>query len=202
MKHLVLSAAVAAALGMSGQAIAQQASSGEASSVFSCFYECAPGPVVNGSPTWQEVTNLMLANQSNRLMFARIVFLNGNERMIAQTVTELSPLDLDEVSVCGTLWQLPPPAQVPPAGLIEVVLTNSQGQFEVGTYGWIKDLLGKFFPNVPEPFANKVTGVGKTQCRLAPPGVIQPSELVSTIQQQNPPSVPAVLVEGTADLIP
>lgn len=180
-----------------GQAGAQVdiASLGEQSLVFSCFYECKAGPVVQGIPTWQEVTTLMLANQSNRQIGAALVFLNGNERIIAASGVTLTPEDLDEVNVCRTLFA--GGVAPPPAGLVEVVLNDPTGVG--GVYGWVKNLLGKFFVTVDEPFEGRVTGVAKTQCRLVPPSVTTPNEIFGKVaaQQPPPPLVNPVLVEAT-----
>ena len=96
-------------------------SSGEASEVFFCFYECKR-KTVRGQDIWQEVTTLMLVNANADIsIFADMLFLDGNENIIAGADTLLSPEDLDEVNVCRTLEAAAIP--VPQAGLIEFVLT-------------------------------------------------------------------------------
>jgi hypothetical protein len=212
MKRQLLYVGFAAATVFHGEAIAQDfvQSLGELSSVFSCFYECKPGPLVNNVATWQEVTTLKLANQSSRSMFANILLLDGNERIRARASTFLSGEDLDELNVCRTLQQgqiVPLPEQ----GLIEVLLTVGalpplppggsvpDVQPAFGAYGWMKNLLGKFFVTENEPFRGRVTGIAKGECRLAPPSVTDiPTILVKVITQQ-PPVVQPILIEGTAD---
>jgi hypothetical protein len=213
MNRQLLSIGFAAATAFCGEAIAQQAqfvqSLGELSSVFSCFYECKPGPLVNNVATWQEVTTLKLANQSNRFMVASILLLDGNQRIRARTATSLSGEDLDEVNVCRTLQQggIVPPEQ----GLIEVLLTAQplpplppggsvpDVQPEFGSYGWMKNLLGKFFVTENEPFRGRVIGIAKAECRLAPLSVTSIPIILSKVITQQPPEVQAILIEGTAD---
>ena len=64
MKSLVIGLVVL--LGAATQANAQFAppSGGEIGSFLKCFYECKPGPNVQGVGTYQEITTLMLTNQS------------------------------------------------------------------------------------------------------------------------------------------
>jgi hypothetical protein len=176
-------------------------SSGEVSPVFSCFYECKKavfirgplGAAVRGPRPWQEITTLMLVNQSAaQPLQAEILFVDGRQTPIAKTTIRLSPLDLDEINVCETLEL--GAIQVPPAGVIEVVLSPTGG-----AYGWVKNVTGKFHRGVAEPFGvgQEVTGIGKTECRLVGPNVATPAQLRSRLEQA-PPVVP-VLIEGTAD---
>lgn len=160
-----------------------------ASRVFSCFYECKAGPMVRGIETWQEVTSLVLANQSNAPIMGTVAFLDGNQNILAQSAINLSGEDLDEVNVCRTLEDLMGPGAVPAAGLIEVVLN------QVGVYGWVKNHTGKFFSMIDEPFDGRVTSVGKTDCQLAPPSVTDPQVVLGKIA--NAPVIPPVLIEGT-----
>jgi hypothetical protein len=86
MKGLFLSIGVATAMALGGQASAGVGPpvGGEASSVFSCFYECKPGSRLG---TWAEVTTLMLVNQRapidepplNGGFFADLAILDGNQ---------------------------------------------------------------------------------------------------------------------------
>jgi hypothetical protein len=63
----------------------------------------------------------------------------------------------------------------------------------------MKNLLGKFFVTVDEPFNGRVIGLAKAECRLAPPSVTDiPTILVKVITQQ-PPVVQPILIEDTAD---
>ncbi|NOQ13764.1 MAG: hypothetical protein GQ583_04690 [Methyloprofundus sp.] len=168
--------------------------SGERGLVLSCFYECKPGATPE---TWSEVTSLMLANQSNRLISTKIAFFNGNHNMIAQTNLLLPGRDLDELNVCRTLHAGGIP--VPLAGLIEVLLFDPTGNEVGGVYGWMKNFLGKFFLTVNEPFQGRVTGVGKTECRLAPPEVTTRAEIEEEIVAKKPPVITPILIQNTAD---
>ena len=206
LRALIMSLGLVAAAGFSGQIFAQQVSLGEASSVFSCFYECKPGPIVQGVPTRQEVTSIVLANQSNRDILAQIVFLDSNQNIIAWAVQPLSGEDLDEFNVCSTLDRATP--SVPQIGLIEVILletppgpTGVGGTPTVGVYGWIKNLLGKFFITDPEPFNGRVTGIAKTECRLVPPTVTTFDQIQEKIATQVPPPelVDVELIENSFD---
>ena len=169
--------------------------SGEVSRVFSCFYECKrASQAAGGPPSWQEITTLMLVNQSRQDLEAEMIFFNGNQRPIAKTRTKLSPADLDEINVCATLDN-PAAGIVPaPAGVIEVVLSPVGG-----AYGWIKDLIGTFSRTIPEPFQppNKVVGIGKTECRLVGPNVNTAEEILGKYVNVAP--VPPILIEGTRD---
>ena len=123
---------------------------GEVSRVFSCFYECKPSGLQG---FWQEITTLMLVNQSATFpITAEVLYLNGNERPIASNRLELSPLDLDEINVCSTLENGLGAFGVPQAGVIEVVLSPAGG-----VYGWVKNLTGRFNRLQPEPYLESVT---------------------------------------------
>ncbi|OHA08834.1 MAG: hypothetical protein A3B37_00595 [Candidatus Sungbacteria bacterium RIFCSPLOWO2_01_FULL_59_16] len=167
-------------------------SSGEFSPVFSCFYECK---LDKRQANWLEMTSLMLVNQSAKMpLVANILFVNGNEQVIARTATALSPLDLDEINVCATLDKAN--ITVPPAGLIEVVLTVPGTVLpQGGAYGWVKNVVGKIPRAVIEPFEGKVEGIGKTQCRLVGPNVVRPFDLLVI----EAPSVQPVYIERTGD---
>lgn len=71
-------------------------------SVLSCFYECKP----RAPDSWQEVTTLMLANQSIKDIDAEIVFLDGNQNIIAQAQDNLSAEDVERQMSVG-LWRGP-----------------------------------------------------------------------------------------------
>ncbi len=105
----------------------------------------------------------------------------------------MSPEDLDEISICQNLCAggIVPPS----AGLIEVVIDDPTGVG--GTYGWVKNFVGKFFKTVDEPFSGRVEGIGKTECRVVPPSVTTAAEIQAKIAAQNPPVIPPVLIEGT-----
>ena len=178
---------------------APSVSLGEASDVFFCFYECKPGPTVRDVDTWQEVTTLMLVNANAEFnTFADMVFLDGNQTIIAAADTALSPADLDEINVCRTLQNIGVP--VPSAGLVEVVFSGGGFLSGGGTggYGWVKNLLGKFFVNVDEPFDGRVTGIAKTQCRAIPPSVATPAQISAKFVASGVPIRGKILIEGTA----
>ncbi len=169
---------------------------GEVSPVFACFYECK---VDSLNKSWLEITSLMLVNPSREPLFARIGFFDGNERPVAVTETLLSIDDLDEINVCETLVQSTGPFGVPPAGVVEVALFAQQNFLpDGGSYGWVKNLTGRFQIGNPEPFpldgkpGGSVTGVGKTECRLVPPEVRKAEELFPA-----GPFVSPVLIERT-----
>lgn len=163
---------------------------GEVSPVFSCFYECK-----RRANTWLELTTLMLVNQSAKQpLTAEILFVDGHQNPIARTSTNLSPEDLDEMNVCETLDK--GGIAVPPAGVIEVVLSAGTTGVPVGgAYGWVKNLTGTFTRSVPEPFEGRVTGIAKTECRLVGPNVVTPSE----IRAKSAPTIQPILIEGTAE---
>ncbi len=163
---------------------------GEVSRVFSCFCECKPSGLQG---FWQEITTLMLVNQSATFpITADVLYLNGNERPIASTTLELSPLDLDEINVCSTLENGVGSFGVPQAGVIEVVLSPAGG-----VYGWVKNLTGRFNRLQPEPYLGFIWGVGKTQCRLVGPNVVTPDQLRPILNDTR--RVEPVLIEGTED---
>lgn len=166
---------------------------GEASPVFSCFYECKE----EDQKKWQEVTSLMLINQSADLnLLVEVLFVDGNENPIAKTATLLSPEDLDEINVCETLNQTG--IAVPSAGVIEVVLSQAGTTLPVGgAYGWVKNLLGKFKKGVAELFEGKVSGIAKTECRLVGPNVVTHGRIRAKAQQA--PMVDPILIEGTGE---
>jgi hypothetical protein len=191
-RRLLLSAAMAVLTLVSGSVVAQVESLGERSLVFTGFYECKDGPLPD---YWLEVTSLMLVNPANRPMQAVVVLLNGNEQMIAVTETEMSSEDLDEINICRTLFAAG--INPPPAGMIEIIVDDPHGGQVGGVYGWIKDFVGKFFKTVDEPFQGRVSGIGKTECRLVPPNVTTAGEIQQKLIAQNPPVIPPILIEGT-----
>ena len=203
MKRLLLSIGVAAATALGGQAAAQPVESeGEESTLQTCFYECKPGPVVRGIPTWQEVTTLMLVNlnpgNASSRRFGTLVILDGRANFIAGVPYDVGPLDFDEVNVCRTLEAAGIPA--PQAGVIHVISDNLA--FGATPYVWMKNLLGKFFTNVNEPFAGRVTGIAKTECRLVPVkvgGSGIPLIISSQFDSSGAPTIDPILVEGTSD---
>jgi hypothetical protein len=200
---IVLLAVVAAAT----QASAQFAppSGGELGSFVKCFYECKPGPNVQEVATFQEITTLMVANQSFADRTAQAFFIDGQQACVAQTLLDLTPLDLDELNVCHTLQAAG--IAVPEAGLVELVIGDPavpggqppfQFEFAEGVYAWGKNVLGKFRVDNPEPFQGRVTGIGKYECRVVPPetGV----ELaIQTHCDAGVPQIQPILVERTDD---
>jgi len=191
--------------GFWGEAAAQQmASPGEASRVLSCFYECKWKGAPRTPGAWLEMTTLMLVNQrASTPLTADILFVTGNERPFASTTLSLSPEDLDELNVCETLAQPPLPFPPPPAGLMEVVLTNASptGGPHDGAYGWIKNLVGTFKrPSIEPVQTGKVDGIGKTQCRVVPPTVTTPDEISRKLGQVPPERrIKPILIEKTGE---
>lgn len=167
-------------------------SRGEVSQVMSCFYECKKDPQ---SASWLEVTTLMLLNQTTDIpLTADIVFVNGNQRVIARTRTTLSPLDLDEIAVCATLEKGLGLAGVPAAGLIEIALSPTGG-----AYAWVKNVTGKLARTVADPFGpgQVVSGIGKTECRLVGPNVTTAAKVKGAGAQGL--RIARILIEGTGD---
>ena len=195
MKRQLLTLGFTAAMAFSGQGIAQPVESlGESSAVNMCFYECKPGPTVRGVPTWAETTTVMIANPSKSALNYTIAFLDGQDKFIAiSAVGTARRDDLDELHVCRTLEAAG--VSVPEAGLVYVLS-------ELGVYAWVKNLHGKFFTNVDEPFDGRVSSLAKTDCRVVPPGVRTVAQIVLDVNDQLPPpqlDIPNILVEDTAD---
>jgi hypothetical protein len=202
---------VAALIGAATQASAQFAppSGGEMGAFLKCFYECKKGPDVQGTPTFQEITTLMIANEFPDDRVAQVFYVDGQEQCIAQSVLSLSPLDLDELNVCHTLeFGL---GVVPEAGLVEIAVGDPTLPSQVppfqfgpgfGIYAWGKNVLGKFRRDNPEPFEGRVTGIGKYECRMVPIEV-RIDQAIATMCMDaagNPvPEIPPVLVEQTDD---
>jgi len=182
-----------------------------AQSVLTCFYECKPLPTGSG---FQEVTTLMVTNSapasatgaSDR--FANVVFVDGNERVLAKTQLKLSPRDVDELNVCATLEV--GIGFAPSAGLIQVATSgdpkkNSPDNTEaVDT--WMKNLLGRFRPADPadpitfEPFqSGRVTSIAKTQCERQLDNLVNSESLVNDPEVREARPIEAILIERTLD---
>ncbi len=174
-------------------------SSGEASSVLSCPFECKDA--YRSTTRWQQVTTLMLVNQTDQNMQAVLYFLDGNENAIALAPgLQMSPLDLDEINVCATLWRGGFP--VPPAGKVQVLIFKEIETISVepsaGIYSWVKNVLGVFHKSTTEPFEQRtVTGLAKSECRVVPPGVATLQGIVDA--SGKPPFVDLILIEDTED---
>ncbi len=189
---------LAALMGAATQANAQFAppSGGEVGSFLKCFYECKPGPDVQGVATYQEITTLMLTNQSPDFRHADVFYFDGREQCIAHSDIELSSVDLDELSVCHTLDL--GGAGAPPAGLVEIIVTDPlSGIPGDGVYAWGKNVLGKFRTDDPEPFNGRVTGIGKYECRVVPIEVGVDAAVAAKCVA--PVDVTPILVEETED---
>jgi hypothetical protein len=203
---IVLLAAVAAATQASAQT---PPSGGELSPFVKCFYECKPGPDVQDVQTFQEITTLMIANQSAGDRVAQAFFMDGNEGCIARSLMDLTPLDLDELNVCHTLEAAG--IVVPEAGLVELVIQNPAGQpgtppfnYELadGVYAWGKNVLGKFRVDNPEPFQGRVTGIGKYECRVVPQATGVEDAIRNKCDAAAVPEIQPILVEQTDDTPP
>jgi hypothetical protein len=200
---IVLLAALAAATQASAQA---PPSGGELSPFVKCFYECKAGPDVQDVQTFQEITTLMIANQSAGDRLAQAFFMDGNEGCVAWASMDLSPLDLDELNVCHSLHAAGLP--VPEAGLVELAIQNPAGQdgtapfvyeFADGVYAWGKNVLGKFRVDNPEPFQGRVTGIGKYECRIVPIETGVEDAIRNTCDPAAVPEIIPILVEETED---
>ncbi|MCG8358101.1 MAG: hypothetical protein MI920_21255 [Kiloniellales bacterium] len=206
MRRVLLAAGFLAVASFSGQAAAQAPpSGGELSQVFACFYECKPGPVVQGVPTWQAITTLMVMNMNSGVpdpvadtRLVNVIFVDGNENILGSSRgpglgLNLSPEDLDELNVCRTLQANGLP--VPQAGIVEFYVAGGDPG---GVYAWVQNLIGKFFVTVDEPFAGRVTGIAKTECRQVPLEVSTPMEIAQkAIASGAPQDVQLILVEDT-----
>ncbi len=198
---LGLAAAVFAMLfGFSGEARAQALSLGEASAVIGCFYECKE----LNDRTWQEVTTLMIANFARGGNSAKLAYLNGNQDIIATSAVLMSFEDLDEVNICRSLEAAG--IRPPSAGLVEILARDpilppdGIPVPKAGVYAWMKNLTGRFFKNVDEPFKGRVTSVAKTECRMIPPNVLQFEELREKIEEAERSGVrqiQSILIEET-----
>jgi len=145
------------------------------------------------------VTTLVLENQNAiQDINATVIFLDGHQNMIAQSLVPLSHEDVDMINVCRTLKNATIP--VPRGGAVEVILRNPQDTADaVGVYGWVKNFVGKFFTTQNDPFAGMIEGVGKTQCRITPPNVATVAEIQAQLTAQNPPIVAPVYTSDTGD---
>ena len=189
--------------GAATQANAQFAppSGGEVGSFLKCFYECKPGPDVQGVATYQEITTIMLTNQSPDPRVADLFYFDGREQCIAHSSINLSSVDLDELNVChslGLAGGVPPPL----AGLVEIIVSDPlSGAPADGVYAWGKNVLGKFRVDNPEPFEGRVTGIGKYECRVVPQEVRPDEAVANACAPPNLPiDVPPILVEETEDV--
>jgi hypothetical protein len=189
-----------------GQAWATPAApetSGEASPVLTCFYECKRQFPLRRH-LWKEVTTLMLTSApvldgpDGELVPLGVLFYDADENVIAATEVELGPFDLDELYVCRTLLG-GDGVPVPEKGLIEVVALPNGGFHPF--YGWIKNLVGKFNGLYPEPFRGRhqeVTGIGKTECRVTPPSVRNPEDAFEAWINE-PELIEPRFIEGTGE---
>ena len=178
---------------VSAQALAASTdSNGESSPVIACFYDCRTGPGLR-TDSWQEVTTIKLINEAPTDRDATVTILNSNEIAIAYFVTRLSPLDLDEIYICKTLYNggITPPT----TGLIQISVKDTQTTPAPaqGVYAWMKNWLGKFMVAGIQPSQGYLDygSVSKTECRVVP------SSLGTSIPTTIP--VTPVYVDGTGD---
>lgn len=178
----------------------------EASPVQSGFYECK---VEGKTRKASEDTLLMLVNQSStEKLCATVVLMDSHEKVVACGGTILSPDDLDEINLCQMLPPPTPALATPLAGVVEVVTTSldsalgltcppdpaklTPDSFEGGVYSWIKDVVFKGRKTIlADPStASTIIGIGKTQMRLAPPEVSDPSIVFNKCWElQSPPAL-------------
>jgi hypothetical protein len=150
--------------------------------VVACFFECKDG---YQDTWWQEVTTLMLMNPANTdpaLNITRLFFLDGQQNFIADMSVESNSFDLDEVNICRSLEAGGAP--VPSAGMILAI--PGAAATDYADYIWMKNLVGKFFKTVDEPFDGRVTGVAKTECRVVPRPVVLEHRHRRRIQRHQP----------------
>lgn len=183
-------------------ALAQLASTGaDSSPVLSCFYECKPGPEIQGQPTYRQVTTLPIVNNGLFTEDVDVNFLDGNQNVIATTDVNLPPRDVDELAVCNTIEAITGAAP-PRAGLIQIGnVAAAEEDRTSGVFSWIKNVNGKFFADRPEPYDGRVTGVAKSQCAyVASPEVKTPMRIA--FEGAQVPIGAPILVEDTDDTPP
>lgn len=181
-------------------ASAQLATTGaDVSPVLSCFYECKPGPDIQGQPTYRQITTLPIVNNNVIAESVNVNFLDGNQNVIATTDVDLPASDLDELAVCATIEAITG-AQPPRAGIIQIGNMGSfADQRASGVYSWIKNVSGKFFASQPEPFDGRVVGIAKSECTyVASPSVTSPIRIQA--DASGAPFGPPILVEDTEDM--
>ncbi len=198
--------AVIAAIAESPAVIADTAAG---AAVQQCFFECKLFPP-GAHSFYQEQTTLMImnGNQPTPNMLpphpdtrnVRLVFVDGNERILGKSRLGLSPRDLDEVNVCFTIVENTQAAP-PPAGLVLVVATDAfTGAAARDIDVAVKNPVGRMSLDDPEVFNGRVSGVGKTSCfevESTPVEIIQHPEY-----QEAPTWAEPVLIERTRDLEP
>ena len=175
-----------------------QTTGADVSPVLACFYECKPGPQIQGQDTYRQVTTLPIANNGEVFESVDVNFIDGNSNVIATTRVDLDARDVDEMAVCNTTESITGSAP-PRAGLIHIGNVSAVGLQEAsGVYSWIKNVNGKFFADRPEPYDGRVTGIAKSECTyVASPEVKEASAVPSDGAQA--PSGPPILVEDTSD---
>ena len=201
--------ALLAVIALSGQALAQGAlSSGEAGVFVACFYECKPGPAIDtGGPpvgTYQELTTLMITQQTNANRCARAYYFDGQENVLAMSNIPLSPFDLDELNVCHTL-DFAFPAPPPEAGLVVFAFTDPATPPAPpypfgpapGGYVWGKNVVGKFRVDNPEPFQGRAAAVGKYECRVVPHTLFGTNQIQT--KSAGKPLIPPIFIEQTGE---
>lgn len=192
-------AAFAASTTTSTTASAQFATTGaDESNVLSCFYECKPGPDIQGAPTYRQVTTLPIANNSRFSQDVDVNFIDGNGNVIATTDVSLTRRDVDELAVCNTIEAITGSAP-PRAGLVQIGNFRSlNAQQPSGVYSWIKNVSGKFFADNPEPFEGRVQGVAKSECTYVASLEVNDPDTINA-EGNGVPSGPPILVEDTDD---
>ena len=166
--------------------------------MLSCFYECKPGPEIQGQATYRQVTTLPVVNNGLFEENVDVNFLDGNQNVIATTDVNLPARDVDELAVCNTIEAItgaPPPR----AGLIQIGNFGAiQNQRASGVFSWIKNVNGKFFADQPEPYDGRVTGVAKSQCLQVATIEVNNANRIQ-LDGEGVPSGPPLLVEDTDD---
>ncbi len=184
------------------QATAQLESTGaEVSPVLSCFYECKPGPEIQGAETYRQITTLPIANNGRFAQTVDVNFIDGNGKVIATTDVSLERRDVDELAVCNTIESITG-SKPPRAGLVQIANFDAfVQQRPSGVYSWIKNVSGKFFRTRPEPFDGRVTGIAKSECTYVASLEVNDPDTIEAESGQAP-SGPPILVEDTDDTPP
>lgn len=212
----------AAVIAFSGQAGAQSEpdrfSTGEFTQVFACFFECKPGRTA-GRGFWEEITTVVVINANTDDTAAggddgrrvvNIKYVDANHNILGSSRgagdpevndfgLDLSAGDLDEINICRTLENAKDSgliSAVPEIGIAELYIAAATPG--AGAYAWVKNLLGRFFVNVDEPFDGRVTSIAKTECRMLPPEVVTPAQAAgAAIGSGTPQNIPIILIEGS-----
>jgi hypothetical protein len=176
-------------------------SAGELGAILACFFECKAGE----EGAWQEITTLLLANLEPRRQTVANLTLVVRDGVTGPAIgvieDTLGALDLDEIHICRSLEAAG--LSAPSAGRIDVLQRNVvtvPNARPLRVYGWMKNVVGKQHHGVNEPFStqNRVSSIGKTECRIVP--IVEHDEIEDRLEAVSSlPRVSPILVEDTRD---